>query len=524
MPLPPSPPTVKSMMLPAPIGGINAVGLLAMGEPTDSIFQYNLIPSAYGTAVRQGYVPWATTVGTGTVGTVMPYTGSNTAANKLFAAATNGIFDITVQGVSNPAASVTFPSQDANSGVGQSVAFTTTAAHYLVYTDETNGYYLYTEGSGWSKIAFGTGVGQVSGVDPANFAMPAVYMSRLWFVVRGSSQAVYLGIGSVFGPATIFDFSNKFKHGGTLVALYTWTFDGGDGVNDYLVAISSAGDVVLYQGGDPTTAGAFSLVGNWYIGAPPAGRRIAGTFGGDLYLLSAYGIIPLTRLISGMVVQNEVVAVTEKITPLINQLMSTAFNLPGWEMTLISSQNLLLLATPKITGLSYLQYVQYLPSKGWANYRDLPYFTGCDWNGTFLFADGTTNVNLHTGSTDNGVNINWSMLTHFTDAEEPGRYHRVHFVRPVFLSNIPPAYAASAKYDYDLTENLTTPISTTPGGTVWDVGVWDTALWAGGTIASAVVTGGAGMGRAMAIAINGNSKSPTTLLRFDVMYDTGGLL
>lgn len=524
MPQMPVPQTTKPMMLPAPIGGINAVGLLAAGEATDSIFQYNLIPAAYGVAVRQGYVPWATSVGTGKVGTVMPYTGSNTAANKLFCATTDGIYDITTQGISNPTVQITFGSQDANSGIGSPVAFTTTAAHYLVYADETNGYYLYTEGTGWAKIALGTGAGQVSVVDPASFAFATVYMQRLWFVVRGSSQAVYMGIGSVFGPATVFDFSNKFRKGGSLVALYTWTFDGGDGVNDYLVAISSAGDVVLYQGIDPTTAGSFNLVGNWYIGATPSGRRIAGTFGGDLYILSVYGILPLTRLISGVLVQNETNQVTAKITPLINQVMATAFALQGWEMQLISSQNLLLLATPKMTGLSYLQFVQYLPSQGWANYRDLPYFTGCDWNGQFFFGDGSVNVNLHTGNADNGVNINWSMLTHFTDAQEPGLNHRVHFIRAVFLSNIPPAYAVNAKYDYDLTENLTTPIGTGGTGSVWDVGVWDTALWAGGTIASSLVTGGAGLGRAMAIAMNGNSKTPTTLLRFDVMYDTGGML
>ena len=47
--------------------------------------------------------------------------------------------------------------------------------------------------------------------------------------------------------------------------------------DDYLVALSYQGDVVIFKGYDPDTAGsdpnAFQLHGIWYVGAVPVGHR-----------------------------------------------------------------------------------------------------------------------------------------------------------------------------------------------------------------------------------------------------------
>jgi hypothetical protein len=516
------------------MGGINAVdGLYGMGSrtPEDSIFQYNLIPSQYGTKVRTGYADWATGVGTNGIRTVMPYTGSSAAASRLWAMANNGIYNVTASAAA-PAINTAFPTVDTTSGYGQWTNYTTIGGHFGLYTDESNGYYVYTESTGlWAKIAMGGGATQVSGVDPVLFVHVVIYKERAWFVEKGSARAWYLPTGLIFGAATAFNFGNKFKHGGTLVALYNWTVDGGEGTNDYLVAISSSGDVILYLGNDPAVATDFTQQGQWYIGPPPAGRRVAGSFGGELYLLSTYGIIPLTRLIAGALIQQEDVYLSRKISPLVNSEMSLLRSSLGWEIKLISEENLLICAVPFRSGFPYIQFAQALNSKGWAIYRDIPYFTGDTFDSKFYIGTSDNRVILHTGSQDavdiagaNGVAIGWSALSVFQEYGEVGHYKITQFIRPVFEAAQAPSYSVEARYDYNLSEVLAPPISSILTGPVWDSGIWDSSLWGGDFVEVEKVVGGSGIGRNIAVAINGSSSAPTILVRYDLMYTSGGLL
>lgn len=529
--LQPSPPELKCVPVPAPNAGINAVdNLLSMGErgPEDSIFQYNLIPSQYGCKVRTGYQDWCTGVGTGGVRTLHPFIGSASGNNRLWAMANNGIYNVSTSAAA-PAINTAFPTVDTTSGYGQWTNYTTIAGYFGLYCDESNGYYVYTETAGtWAKVTLGAGATQVANIDPALFVQPLIYKERAWFVEKGSARAWYLPTGSIFGAATVFNFGNKFKHGGTLVALYNWTVDGGEGTNDYLVAISSAGDIVLYLGNDPSVATDFKQQGQWYIGPPPAGRRIAGSFGGELYILSAYGIVPLTRLIAGALIQQDDVYLSRKITPLINQQMLLASASLGWEIKLISTENLLITSVPAQVGFDNIQFVQALNSKGWAVYRKVPYYTGETWNTQFYIATTDNRVLRHTGTQDavdinglNGVAIAWSALSVFQEYGEVGRYKISQFIRPVFLAAQAPAYAVEARYDYNLSEVLPAPSNPVFTGSVWDVGVWDLALWGGDFVEVEAPVGGSGIGRNVAIAINGTSSAPTILVRYDLMFTSG---
>jgi hypothetical protein len=532
--LQPTPPELKCAPIPAPMGGINAVdGLYGTGErsPQDAIFLYNLIPSQYGTKVRTGYRDWCTDVGTDGVRTILPYTGSLSSENRLWAMASDGIYDVS-SSAATPAVDTSFAVTDATSGYGQWTNYTTAGGHFGLYCDETNGYYVYTESTQtWAKVAMGAGATQVANVDPADFVHVTIYKERAWFVEKESARAWYLPTGAIFGAATVFNFGNKFKHGGTLVGLYNWTVDGGEGTNDYLVAISSSGDIVLYNGSDPSVATDFFQQGQWYIGPPPAGRRIAGAFGGELYVLSSYGIIPLTRLISGALIQQDDVYLSRKITPLVNAQMTASREDLGWELKLISSENILLCSSPKRTGYNFTQFAQALNSKGWAVYRDFPYFTGDTWEGDFYVGTSDGRVLIHSGTEDavdingeNGIAIDWSAMSVFQEYGEVGKYKITQFIRPVFEAAQPPSYSVEARYDYNLSEVLAPPAAAVLTGTLWDVGVWDTDLWGGDFIPVEKPVGGAGIGRNIAVAINGSSSSVTILIRYDLMFTSGGML
>src|ERR1044072_361095 len=527
------PQTIHSRPYPAPIGGVNAIDGLAMPMFQDAIYAFNMVPSQYGMKVRDGYREWATNVGTGGVRTVIPYISTLSSEDKLFAAAEDGIYDVSTS-TTTPTMKLSFASANATSGYGQYVTFITLSnTKFILYCDETNGYHLYTQSSDtWAAVAQGSSAGQIDGADPGDFCFCMIWKSRVWFVQKDTGDAWYLPVGQVTGKVTRFNFSNKFKRGGYLVGLWNWTVDGGEGVDDYLVAISSAGDVVVYKGTDPDTASTFDQRGVYFIGPTPAGRRCAGSFGGELYLLSSYGLVPISKLMSGQVIIDTSILVSRKITPLINIDMAQSRTDIGWEVKLLPTQNLLMISTPKLDNFAYIQYVQSLDTRGWALYRDFPYETGDEWNGVFYVGTSDNRILVHTGTLDNvtladpdtGDEIEWSILTWYQDLNTPAQNKITQLIRPTFIAERVPNYSVLARYDYDLQEALAVPIPSTPTGDVWDVAIWDTALWGVGFITANQLSGGAGMGRSIAIALRGTSSAKTTLVRLDLAFTFGNIL
>lgn len=527
--LPVTPQNTTYDKVPAPIAGINAVANIAEMGPNDAVTMVNMRPDRYGCSFRTGYAEWCTNVGTGGVRTVIPFTGSIAVENRLFAAAEDGIYEVSAS-TDAPTLLETFPVQDDESGQGICFNVTTVGGRFALYLDEANGYYYWDEGTDdWVKPVAGTAAGEVDGVDPAELVGGTLYKSRIWFVRKGTALAYYLPAGLITGRATEFNFGNKFRMGGNLVNLFNWTVDS-SGVNSFLVAVSSGGDVIVYQGDDPDVPGSFRERGSWAIGVPPAGRRIAGAFGGELYLLSAYGLLPMSRLLSGSLIQQTDSYLTRRITPLINEEMAASRLSIGWEVKLLSTESLILISTPKRTGLPYKQFVQSINSEGWATYRDIPYLTGDEWQGTFYIGTEDNRVLIHSGARDNvtlddpdsSLEIEWNMLTAFRDYGDPGTYNQAHYIRPVFMAQQPPSYAVRARYDYDIVD-IPASAAPSPGfGALWDIALWDISLWGGQFEVIDNVNGAEGLGRSIAIELSGSSGARGTLVRFDIASENGG--
>jgi len=467
--------------------------------------------------VRSGHSAYASDVDTDGIRTVIPFQGG--AESALFAVSPNGIYDVSAGGAGPWVADVSFPSAADPAGWGTWTNYTADSGlHYAFYADEQNGLYRRLEGGSWAAVT------DITGVNETNLVFVTQFQERLWFVEDGTALAWYLDAGSIAGAATSFNFGSKFNHGGTLVGLYVWTVDGGDGVDDHLVAIGSGGDVIIYKGTDPTSAATFELVGQYYVGRVPAGRRIAQNDGGDLYILSQYGVIPLTRLMQGQLVQNENTQLSRNISPLIAQAMSLTISSRGWEMRNVPSENVFLVSRPAIGGFENLQFTLSSHTNGWTTFEGLPYQTGDVWEGSFYIggADGT--VYLLDGNTDIGEAIPFGLLTSFQEYGETGLYHRVQLMRPVFRSTGSPAYTAEARYDYDDDPPTTSSAAPVLTGPLWDVALWDSGIWvtSGSTVQS--VIGGTGIGRAMAVALAGTSDSETLFVRTDLFFDTAGPL
>jgi hypothetical protein len=523
--------SLKAVPFPAPSGGINAVDPLASLDPKYSVLANNFIADGRGLRVRTGTQQFATGVGTTDVLTIIPFEAATTGANKLFCAGSAGIYDVTAGGAGPWATSVAFGVTTGTAGYGVWSNFVLdNGANYVFYADSVNGLYQYPSGGPW--VATGVGITGPAG-GSADLTFVTQFKSKLWFCEKNSARAWYLASGTVAGVAKVFNFGNKFKHGGTLVGLYNWTMNSGVGIDDHLVALSSSGDVIIYKGSDPDTALDWFQIGQYYIGGIPAGNRQGAVFGGELFLLSQLGVLPLSRLMAGDALDDVATYASKNISPLITTEMAVSRTSIGWEMRNIVSENVFTVSVPKQTGLAYKQYAMSSKTNGWCTFMDLPYKTGDTYTGTFYIGSETGVIYRLNGHSDQvtlagtgGNAITFSLITAFSDLSESALYHQVQFLRPVFRASAAPSYSIAARYDYNTDDYTGIAISTVISGYLWDgsTALWDTALWGADSTTVESVSGVNGIGRACAAVLLGTSTGETNLMRIDMMFTTAGLL
>lgn len=517
----PQAPTINGGTVPAPVGGINSLTSLAAMEPTDAIYTKNIDATTYGLKVRPGYVEWANGYSGDQVKTIIPYEGTaeDGSKDKLFAVTSVGIYDIT--------ASTTTPSLGHSWGISSTDAgwcsyevFTNDAgARILMVCDLANGYRIYTESTGvWTTPS-------VTG--PSNGAADLIFLvafkNRVWFIEKDTNAAWYTDIGVFQGTLTKFNFGNKFSHGGFLKTLHNWTLDSGVGPDDYLVATSSAGDVLVYAGTDPSSASTFGQIGNFFVGKFPAGRRIGLSVGGDLYLLSSYGIISAKDLLSGKNPFTAEGSLSYKINRVLNAAIKQNITSMGWGLQLLPDLARVIITTPKISNQNWSQFVYEINLKAWSEWTDVP-MTTVETHNNEVYIAGGLKVHKLEGTLDNILlaspdpqPIYWSLLTAYNELGSPQLNKVVEFMRARFVAEAEPSYSMKAYYDYDLSDFITV-VTAQVGVATWDSSLWDQAIWGGGTTGFDKLFGGSGIGKTVAVAMSGASTIQTTLIDIGVTY------
>lgn len=492
-----------------------------------ALFILNLVAGDRGLTPRPGTQEHATNVGSvaGEVRAVLPYHSSG-ALDRLFATAQNGLYDISAGG-SAPTLKLTFGIQNTNTGFGESAPFVNSAGdRFLLYADEVNGYLLYTEGTdSWAA-------GSVTGVSPSALVHVALWGARVWFTERDSSRGWFLGLGAISGPATPFDFAPFFAAGGTLRGLWRWTRDGGqDGMGDHLVAVSSAGDVVVFRGTDPQYPN-FQWVGTWHVGGVPAGRKLASQYGGDLQLLTLNGLLPLSRLVSGAVLTPDTYE-TNDIRPLFANAMAAMSTRRGWHVQAHPRGSFLCVNTPGVAGEPQEQFAMSFATRDWSRLRGLDILSSALWQGEFYFGTRDGRVLKSTGTVDNvllGGNtsqakaIECSWLPGFSNYGSGGR-KAVRFLRLGFLHRgLPPSFEALVRFDLDTREPSGALEATIGSSGAWDVGQWDVALWGGGPDRTYRRIGATGVGTLVAVGAHFQASDYCVVTDAEVGIETGGPL
>lgn len=517
------PPTLASGRLEAPLGGLNTVDGAGSMPASDCVRAFNVIPSDLGLRNRKGFQEWCTGL-TGSPRATLSFRGSTDSEHRLFQTTSTGIWDVTSSSAS-PSQVFTFASSANRAGWGVAVGFVNAAGHHLFYADEENGLFIYTESTGlWTQAS-------VTGVAPEDVRHVAVFKSRVWLTEKDSASAWYLDVSAITGAATEFSFGNQFRRGGTLVGLWNWTYDGGSGLDDSLVGLSSGGDVAVYQGTDPTSADTFALRGVWAVAPPPQGRLVATDAGGDLLLLTRTGVRSLSALVSGgSNPADKASFATAKISPLFARYALERGNLDGWSIFAHPTDNCLVVTVPQYGDTSE-QLAMYLGNGSWWPWRNLPIVGAATYGGELYFGTPDGRVCVHRGHVD-GVLLSdsesWSaieclVLPAFQSLGSP-RQKQLQLATADFLGGVTVAPKLTARYDYDLSEPTQPTDNGGGGSSAWDEAVWDDALWSEDNTTTRTTSGLTGVGKALSVCVQWNAIAETTLIGVDVSWTSGGLL
>ncbi len=521
----------------APVGGIDTRVPLSASDKGICVYAFNMVPDELGLKVRNGYREWQIGLDEGLstgVHTIIPFEGQieGSAEDKLFAVTNEGIYDVTIAEAA-PILMLTFGDQQSDAGYGTYAHYLDSADNeFIFYADAINGLFQYEQAlDTWTPVTT-----EITGVNPILVNFVVVHKQRVWFAERESTTGWYLPIGSRKGIAEPFFFGAKFKHGGSITGLYNWTVDGGDGVDDMLICVSGSGDVLPYKGSDPSLAD-WTLVGTYWIGSMAKGANTGSQYGGNVTLLSTYGLVQMSDLLRGVDPRySDAQVMGGKIASIIRTDMRQYRSDNGWDIKHLQSEGVVIITSPVRLNGEYLQYVYNISVGGWGMWRGLPITSIETWENFVYFGTADNRVCVMDVTKDNvlinpppdtlnGNLIEFSMLHSFTALGDPTIQKRGKLIRPDFLSTANLGYSTKFTYDFAIAEIPNNSVTPGVGDALWDISLWDEAIWGAGELLHFDrITGGTGIGRYVSVAIRGESLAGTILASTDICWDKGWFL
>lgn len=371
-----------------------------------------------------------------------------------------------------------------------------------------------------------TGTSSITGTTPV-FSNVNVFKNRLYFVEQNTLNVWYLGAQSIGGAATVFPLYGVCRHGGYLVATASWAIDSTSGIYESFVAITSEGEVLMYDGNDPST---WSLKGQYKI-SKPLGPRCFYKAGGDLMIMTEDGIVPMSKVetLDQIALQN--VAVTLPIAPAWRQAVLDRVGQVGWQITLWPLESMGIINLPKATASDTTQFIVNARTGAWAKY------TGWDANCFAVYNNGlyfgTSDGRVfqgENGGSDNGSNYTMVVFPSFNNLNARVNHKQVKMVHPYITSNLNVGFPVSINTDYNTTiPNPPTAAVPTGGSAVWDTAVWDVSSWPAGTTAQNnwqyATAFGTTFSPIIQLTLSSSSITPDIrLMRMDVLYEDGAIV
>lgn len=529
--------------IPSPIGGWNARDSLAAMSPTDAVEMVNWYPTPSDIMVRKGYTKYSTGISGrvnslmnwagpmsqrlyAAAGTKIYYADNGAAVEAFtvtndkfqhvnistsgghFLVACNGVdptliydgsawFKVATTSTAQTISTIT------RGGTGNLTATLTTAsAHGLATGNRVtisgaspsgfNGTFVITvtgsttftytmaadPGGNATTVGSYTVIG-ITGVDSSTFINVNLFKNRLYFTQKDTLKVWYLDTNSIGGAASPLDYGSIARNGGYVQAVGTWTLDAGQGADDYYVVVTNMGEVIVYNGTDPSDATKWALKGVWQVGQTFS-RRCFFKWAGDLLLLTQDGLLPLASALQSSRLDPRV-NLTDKIYYAVSEAASLFPNNFGWQINYFAPENMLILNIPIDGGVE--QYVMHTITKSWARFTGLD--TTC-WeihdNDSIFFGGNGFVGKFWADESDSGTNINATVAQAYNYFDARGTQKRFTMVRPIIVTyNGIPTIQSALNLDFDTSDQTGTlafnPLTFNSG--VWDTAKWNQVSWSG---------------------------------------------
>jgi len=452
---------------PAPYGGWNARGNIAAMPSTDALQMDNVVPGIVDVQLRKGSVAWSTGFAAN-IRSFLPYNSPST--GKLFASTAAGIYDVTAGGAIGAAVA------SCTNGAWHTTNFTNSGGSYMVAVNGVDNLKLY-DGATWVTVT-GVSAPAITGLATTSLSTVQMHKFRLWFIEKNSMNLWYLATNAVSGALTQFPVGPLFKMGGSLVALGTWTFDSGTGPDDYLVMVTSEGELAAYRGTDPSSSTTWALVGVFDIG-PPLGTKPFCNFGGDLLYLNTRGLFPLSRFLQSTAI-DRTEAISYKIDGAFQDAAVDYGANFGWQVLHFKAADLLVANIPVSSDTISYQYVMNVANKSWCRFLSWDAACWTVFNDELYYAGGTTLRKAWQGTSDADVAITGTVAQAYHNMGMNAQ-KEVMLVRP----NVSIANSATVTLRLDADFKLyggssQITYSALGTGSLWGTGLWGTAIWDAG--------------------------------------------
>jgi hypothetical protein len=400
------------------------------------------------------------------------------------------------------------------------VNFSTPAGNYLYAANGVDKPRLY-DGATWVAVD-GASTPAITGVTTTTLRNPNVWKNRLWFVQEGTMKVWYLPVSSIGGAAQSLDLGAVFRLGGKMQSILTVSIDNASSIDDYICVLSSEGELAMYRGTDPASAGLFGLVGLFRTGRP-IGRRCYFKFGADTILLTADGFSPISKLLMSNrdQIQNNL---SYKILNLVNKDVALYNGAFGWQGVLYPIGNKVLINVPVTENKVQYQYVMNTVTGAWSKYTGWNACCFGEMSDSLYFGGETVVAKCDYGQNDNGSAINANLQQAFAYMGDT-RQKMYKMIRPIFSADGVFSPAISINVDFEQTEPTGITTYSTTSTSAWDVSDWDVSDWASdGTIQKYWVSQPA-IGFSASISMKLSvADIEVRLMATDFLFETGGVL
>lgn len=466
--------------LPAPVGGWNARDPISNMKKTDALQLDNMFPEARNVKSRKGSILFATlpedvhASSPHNVRSLMSYQASNGTA-ELFAACEDGIYEVTAGGAISTIASA------ATNPIWQHIMLSNAAGTFMWCCNGVDDSRYY-DGTNWVAMDAAS-TPALTGIVSSEVTNVSLFKTRLILCEKDSLSFWYLGINSISGAATEFPLGALFSKGGYLVATGSWTFDGGDGPDDYFAAITSEGEVVIYAGTDPSSAATWALKGIYYIGKP-IGRRCLIKYAGDLLIQTIQGLFPMSKTLEMSGIE-PAVAISDKINSAWIDAADKGKTFFGWQPMLYPEARMLLVNVPVISQqendlvFSY-QYVMNTQTKAWCRFSGMSSEVWGTHDGKLYYAIHNKIYQAWTGDFDEAFGPIDARVRQAFFTPGGGSTVQVKMIQPLFeASSKDLSVQMGIDSDYDDVEKAYSSVTFEAGVAKWDEAIWDESRWTG---------------------------------------------